>query len=143
MKKLLLVGIAMLPIAFASAAQAVDGRPISLACQGTIADNLAGKESEPVSMGIFVDFTNRTVQGGFSFASHSLFGPDSPIPITEWNDTTVSFNGKGRAAWSTEYVEESIWGNIDRVTGDVEAHITSGIVTNHYTLKCRPVKRMF
>jgi hypothetical protein len=36
----------------------------------------------------------------------------------------------------------ALTGNIDRVTGDVEAD-TEGLTSIHYSLKCRPTQRMF
>jgi len=97
---------------------------------------------EPVSMGIIVDFTSRTVQG---------FGNpvwvDFPVKITGVNEVTISFRGSSRVLEITDW---SIDGAIDRVTSDVEA---TSIQTNvktiktmssmRYVLKCRPTQRMF
>jgi len=96
---------------------------------------------EPVSMGIIVNFTNRTVQG---FGSPGLI--DYPVKITAWNDVTVAFGGSHVFANQ----QLSIMGSIDRVTGDVEATNLSTDTKTHqtvyslqYTLKCRPTQRMF
>ncbi len=43
-------------------AQAAD-TTLTLACQGTVISDLENAKPEPVSMGIIVNFTNRTVQG--------------------------------------------------------------------------------
>jgi hypothetical protein len=86
-------------------------------------------------MGIIVNFTNRTVQG---FGPSGLLS-DFPVRITTMNETTVFFGG------SDQSNPLAIHGEIDRVTGDVEARWTlrrQGIVTL-YALKCRPAQRMF
>jgi hypothetical protein len=38
---------------------------LTLACQGTTTVRMEDAKPEPISMGIIVNFTNRTVQGGF------------------------------------------------------------------------------
>ena len=62
-------------------------------------------------MGIIVNFSARTVQGfvspGFEF----------PAMITAANDVMVAFSGQQQLRSSVH----SIFGSIDRVTGDVEA----------------------
>jgi hypothetical protein len=115
-------------------AQAAD-TTLTLACKGTTTDTIADKP-EPVSMGIIVNFTKRTVQG---------FGDPEPVKITAWNDVTVSFSG----GEDRKGAQTSIFGSIDRVTGDVGATSlvinAKGEVTYslNYTLKCRPAQRMF
>jgi hypothetical protein len=116
-------------------AQAAEPATLTLACQGTTISSLENAKPEPVSMGIIVNFTNRTVQG---------FG--YPVNITDVDEVTVSFNGFSSLSstrWHTD-------GFIDRVTGDlyanslVQAVETSKIVTSTiYSLKCRPTQRMF
>jgi hypothetical protein len=116
-------------------AQAADST-LTLACKGTTTSGLEDAKPEPVSMGIIVNFTNRTVHG-FVF----------PAKITDADEVTVSFEG------SKPYSASAIWynrGGIDRVTGDVEATFTqSDTKTGHifastnWLLKCRPALRMF
>jgi hypothetical protein len=112
-------------------AQAADSI-LTLACRGTATDTIVDKP-EPVSMGIIVNFTKRTVQG---------FEDDYPVKITGWNDVTVAFSGEDRKGAQT-------MGSIDRVTGAVEATSmvinAKGEVTYSlkYSLKCRPAQRMF
>ena len=127
-----------------STAQAAEPQTLTLACQGTTTSGLEDAKPEPVSMGIIVNFTNRTVQG---FDQVGLFGEliDYPVKITAWNDVTVVFKGDF-AKFSTH----SITGTIDRVTGDVWANSimtdakTGKIITStSYALKCRPTQRMF
>jgi hypothetical protein len=115
-------------------AQAADST-LTLACQGTTTSGLEDAKPEPVSMGIIVNFTNRTVQG---FGYPGLM--DYPVKITAWNDVTVAFGGSAGV--------NSITGNIDRVTGDVEAitratNAGSIVTLMNYSLKCRPTQRMF
>ncbi len=116
---------------------------LTLACQGTTTvTTMEDAKPEPISMGIIVNFTNRTVQG----FGHPGFGGlmDFPVKITAWNEVTVAFEGKNQV------IEKSINGSIDRVTGDMEATSTSfNLKTNKtlsstsYALKCRPAQRMF
>lgn len=110
-------------------AQAAD-TTLTLACQGTTTVRMEDAKPEPISMGIIVNFTNRTVQGGFGYPS-VLY--DFPVKITSMNEATVVFHGSNQS---------SITGSIDRVTGDVEAD-TEGPTSIHYALKCRPTQRMF
>jgi hypothetical protein len=99
---------------------------LTLACQGTTTvTRMEDAKPEPISMGIIVNFTNRTVQGGFGYPP-ALY--DFPVKITSMNEVTVVLTG-----------QSFITGSIDRVTGDVEADADS----IHYALKCRPAQRMF
>jgi hypothetical protein len=119
-------------------AQAADAT-LTLACQGTTTSGLEDAKPEPISMGIIVNFTNRTVQG---FGAPGVL--DYPIKITAWNDVTVAFLG------SHERIGSTTRGSIDRVTGDVEATSTATdaktgnlLMSVRYALKCRPAQRMF
>src|SRR5262245_20006576 len=127
-------------------AEAAD-ETLPLACQGTVTETMMEEEkkTEPISMGILVNFTNSTVQG---------FGKpdpneDFPIKITGMNEPTISFQGK-RPDNPKGATDRRIEGNIDRVTGDVNATDTlmnlktSKIAySTRYALKCRPTQRMF
>jgi len=86
---------------------------LTLACQGTTTvTTMENAKPEPISMGIIVDFTNRTVHGfGYPGFSGSF---DFPVKITGTNEVTVAFHGSNQTGGS-------ITGSIDRVTGDVEA----------------------
>jgi hypothetical protein len=115
---------------------------ITLACRGTVTSGVEDAKPDPISMGIIVNFTNRTVQG---FGHPGLM--DYPVKITGWNDVTVVFGGSAELAKSSR---DSIFGSINRVTGDVEAsqlatYIKTGktIGSTNYALKCRPAQRMF
>ena len=81
---------------------------LSLACKGTI------NTTDPVSIGIVVNFTTRTVQFGLN-----------PEKITGLDDAKVAFvEGSGFV------------GTIDRVSGDTRASADGGA----YSLQCRPVE---
>jgi hypothetical protein len=86
--------------------QAAD-ETLTLACKGTIQRN--AMKSEPVSMGIIVNFTARTITG-FTLPTEKL-----PLTMLNFNDTTVQFSG------SDSISSLVIDGIIDRVTGDLEA----------------------
>jgi hypothetical protein len=118
-----------------------DDATLTLACQGTTTFGTEAAKPEPVSMGIIVNFTNRTVHG-FGYPGFSgRF--DFPVKITGMDAVTVAFHGSSQTG-------ESITGSIDRVTGDVEARIqmsdskTGDLLSIlRYALKCRPTQRMF
>jgi hypothetical protein len=115
--------IIALAVTSLSIAQAAD-TTLTLACQGTTTSGLEDAKPEPVSMGIIVNFTNRTVQG---FDQIGFFGEliNYPVKITAWNDVTVVFKGSANFANSTD----SIMGHINRVTGDVAGVREDGVVT--------------
>jgi hypothetical protein len=137
-----IIALSAMVVVALSTAQAAEPATLTLACQGTITDvTQTDAKPESISMGIIVNFTNRTVQG---FGFPGLI--DYPVKITAWNDVTVAFDGSDSSLGSTS----SIRGSIDRVTGDVEAYSmvtnakTGNIVTSmSYALKCRPAQRMF
>ena len=121
-------------------AQAAD-TTLTLACQGTTTSGLEDAKPQPISMGIIVNFTNRTVHG-FGYPGLS----DTPVKITAFNEVLVTFNGSEASFGS----KGSISGSIDRVTGDVEATwmLTDAktgktVASMSYALKCRPAQRMF
>jgi hypothetical protein len=91
---------------------------LSLACKGTETFGSDKNSDRPVSMGIIVNFTTRTVQFAFRHAE-----------ITDLDDARVAFRD----------LESGISGTIDRVTGNTQA-TSSG---SAYSLQCKPVQRMF
>jgi len=117
---------------------------LTLACKGTTtftADDPDAKKLEPISMGIIVDFSARTVQD-FGFPGVL----DYPVKITGANKVTVAFLG----SLETRYSNYRTQGSINCVTGDVEAismvydSKTGNILAQTaYTLQCRPTQRMF
>jgi len=132
--------IVLLAWGFAATAQA---QPATLrfACQGTTTESLEPDAKKyPVSLGIVVNLTDRTVQG---FYLPELL--EIPVKITAANKV-VAFGGQRKSPSTLT----SIHGSIDRVTGDLTATLavsepkTSKIYTTTiYALKCRPTQRMF
>jgi hypothetical protein len=124
-------------VAAQSTVQAADAR-VALACRGTVTETTAwgtagGAKPEPVSMGIIVNFTDRTVQGLVY-----------PVKITAWDEITVTFGG----SYDLKPTLVNTRGAIDRVTGDLEAVLTQTLADKEissttYALKCRPTQRMF
>jgi len=123
-------------------AQAAD-TTLTLACQGTktyasMADNAPDRETQPdpISMGIIVNLTDRTVTG---------LDEEPPLTIRSVNETTIAFG----SFWSstTDDVTVPFGGTIDRLTGDMAATRTITRTTSsyirRYSLKCRQAQRMF
>ena len=100
------IALAAMVAALPMTVQAAD-ETLTLACKGTVQRN--AMKSEPVSMGIIVNFTARTITG-FTLPTEKL-----PLTMLNFNDTTVQFSG------SDSISSLVIDGIIDRVTGDLEA----------------------
>jgi hypothetical protein len=124
-----------------SSAQAAD-TTLTLACQGTTTFGTEDAKPEPISMGIIVNFTKKTVHGfGDPFFGERL------ITIAGVTETAVYFGASDKFF---ETASRSVTGTIDRVTGDVSAVFVSTdaktgktITSTSYALKCRPTQRMF
>src|SRR5262249_35061520 len=85
-------------------AQAAEPETLTLACKGTITEivdsaKLSDDKPEPVSMGIVVNFANRTVQGFQPPRGNLLVEEYYPVKITGWDDVTVSFEGSGSVSF--------------------------------------------
>src|SRR5262245_57057755 len=114
---------------------------ITLACKGVVWDTRGGRDKrEPVSLGIVVDFTTRTVQGGY--------GPPGmcPATITDADAAQIRFEGGVQDG----PVAHGIDGFIDRVTGDVavttsiqNTQLNTPATMTYYQLKCIPTRHMF
>jgi hypothetical protein len=135
-------------LAFVGLATAQAAEPtgtLTLACEGTVTVRITDvpDESEPISMGIVLNFTNGTVGG----LPH--IGTD-PIKITHVDDLLIVLyhhyaftvpNG-----WKGDW---SLSGTIDRVTGNLTATSvqlnldTKTTKSESYSLKCKPTQRMF
>jgi len=125
---------------FAATAQAQTAATLTLACKGTVTSSLDSKP-EPLSMGLIINFTTRTVHG------FGVPGADYPVTITAADDVIVTFSGEYK---EPPFSTDSIGGTIDRVTGALEATARSYDEMNHktlsvmsYSLQCRPAQRMF
>jgi hypothetical protein len=128
MKAPLLLALAGLSISTAQAAEGV----LTLTCQGRTITKIGTGPSkeEPMSMGVIVNFTARTVTG---FRPRS---DDIPVEINAVNEKAVEFGGYNKSG-------DIVAGSIDRVTGDLEAISASGSWTTSYSLQCEPKQRMF
>ena len=110
---------------------------LALACQGTTTFMAPIRRSEPVSMGIIINFADKTVQG----FTHPV---DFPVKITGISDTMIVFSGQGPSRPNHFQIN----GSIDQVTGGIETttDLTSDETSTLWSvssLKCRPTQRMF
>ena len=126
--------LAFLGLATAQAAEPT----LTLTCQGTVADNIKPDAKQPISMGIVLNLTARTVQG---------FPHIGDAEITKVDDGRIVF--VARYHGSKEVHDEwGFVGTIDRVTGDLKAHwLLRNMETGNsrivaYSLKCKPTQRM-
>jgi hypothetical protein len=133
MKAQMLLALASLSI---STAQAAEPETLTLACEGTATLATADAKPEPISMGIVVNFTARTVTG-FTYPASNV-----PVAITGYDEVQIVFGGSSKT-WS-------VGGVIDRVTGKAEATSTvsnpqTGSITwsTTYVLKCKPAQQIF
>jgi hypothetical protein len=122
MKAPLLLALAGLSISTAHAPE----RAVVLVCEGKVTQP-PGSKPEPVSIGIVINFTARTV----TWPDASGF---FPLAITKLNEETVDFRGSNGS--------RTITGSINRKTGDTDAILTlredpKTRRINHYSLKCR------
>jgi hypothetical protein len=96
---------------------------------------LARASSLSLRRSLIVNFTARTVQGT------ARWGPflfDDQLPITEWNEATVVFEG------FRKFLGRKISGSMDRVTGNVGMVATAKeAAVFDYSLNCSPTQRKF
>jgi hypothetical protein len=127
----IIIALTVMAVGLSMTVRAADA-VLTLACQGTTSDRMKDAKDtkpEPLSIGVIVNFTNRTVQGLLLPSSES-------VPITDVTDLAIVFGGP--------LTQGSVNGNIDRVTGElVAAFFWSNAISTHYTLKCSPAQRMF
>jgi hypothetical protein len=116
---------------------------LTLACQGKtqyLGPTLQPDKlmpDEPLSMGLILNFTARTVTG-FKYPTYLA---DVPVAITAVNEVTVTFAGSKK---EHDNKETSLTGTVDRITGDLQAdYLLSSSLTMTYSLKCKPTQRMF
>jgi hypothetical protein len=140
--------IALTAMVAGPTAEAAD-TTLTLACQGTKTyTHFEGggtprrSQPDPISMGIIVNLTDRTVTG---------LEDEPPLTIRSVNETTIAFGW----FWDSKdnpFKGVTTYGTIDRLTGDMAATRTEETGTNwtsrstyltSYSLKCRPTQRMF
>ena len=118
------------PIRVDAKAEDTAAAALALACEGTVDDKNLDAKPKPISMGITVNFTARTVTG--------FTGANFPVAITRIDDGRILFRGLNFNPASFA----AVYGSIDRVTGAVEA-TTDGLPTlnslSRYSLKCDEV----
>ena len=133
MKKLLLATVAALLLAMGTA-QATN--TLTLACEGTVKD--IAEQSERVSIGIIVNFSNQTIIG---LSSNSRDDVAKITYVTETNIAFAAHDPTSKLLWTAI-------GDINRITGHMEAMTrreTTGDLyeKRHYSLECKPAQRMF
>jgi hypothetical protein len=116
-------------------AQAAD-TTLMLACEGTKTFRMEGgnlplERTAPISLGIIVNLTARTLTG--------LQELDT-TPVTSINESTISFSYSHRYS---DGALVTVSGTIDRLTGAMAATTTNGYAIWSYSLKCTPTQRMF
>jgi hypothetical protein len=119
-------------------AQAAD-TTLTLACKGT-ADMTGIGDTGPVSMGLVVNLTTRTVHGFREQFTNS----EAQLTITEVKETIFVLRGQFGPFVDRPIMDLS--GVMDRMTGDVTVTATQRPpveFTKTYSLKCRPTQRMF
>jgi hypothetical protein len=126
---------------------------LALACEGTRSSGFDKKEdnvsclfcgTDPISMGVVIDFNTRTVQG---------FGRGYSVEIRSADDALIDFAGDdgGRPPLAREVIS----GTIDRVSGKLEADASTRMwdekasiyrtdtFRTTYKLECKPAQRLF
>ena len=112
------------------------GSTITLSCDGTSKPiAVSGAEPDPITnLGIIVNGADRTV----TFTDHVT-------PITGLTAAQVSFQGSQSSAPYGVKIDETIDGQIDRVTGytNINFFYGNGMGSTSWELKCRPAARLF
>jgi hypothetical protein len=111
---------------------------LSFACNGTMKDGLNGEKGDPVqNIGAVVNLADKTV----SFAGFTA-------PFNKVDAANIYFHGTSRNQLG---MDETVDGNLDRVTGSVEASVTSTLgggsksysSTSFWSMVCKPATRLF
>src|SRR4029079_14646018 len=93
-----------------------------------------GYKPHPLSIGLIVNITTRTVNGT---ARQRPYIFDDQLQIAEWNEVTVIFRG------FSQFLGMNISGSMDRMTGDVGMLATSKTEAIEYELQCTRTQRIF
>ena len=118
-------------------AQAAEPETLTLACQGTVTNNIKpDAKPEQITMGIVVNFTAQTV-AGFTYPGLEEF----PVVIRAASEVLITFAG------SNESGSSIVAGDINRVTGELWANSTMRdaqtskiVMSTSYSLQCRPTQ---
>src|SRR5262245_46605806 len=122
--------------ALSATVQAAD-ETLTLACQGTASMTGGIGDTGPVSMGLIVNLTTRTVHGFRE--QFQTDGSDAQLKITEVKESILVLRGQ-----MGSIIDLS--GFMDRMTGDMTVTATQRppvVFSKTYSLKCRPAQRMF
>lgn len=121
--------------ASATQAQGSGATVLNFSCDGTMEDTLTGEKDNPIhNLGLVVNLVERTV----SFASYVA-------PFKKVDAANISFYGVNQGDLG---LSNTIGGNIDRVTGAIDATIFSTVKstlmnTEYWDLLCKPTTRLF
>jgi hypothetical protein len=137
------IALSIVVLAFvATNAHATDR--LALTCKGTSGPIDRREPREPFSIGVIINFTDKTVHG-FEAGGLWFRSKNKPAKIADISETEIYFEAKSQRFG----LEHHIIGTLDRVTGDMEISSTdwkgdqpAGDGTM-YELKCRPTQRMF
>jgi hypothetical protein len=92
---------------------------------------------EPISVGLIVNLTARTITG-FRYPEYLA---DLPVAITAVNTMALTFAGSKKEDGNKD---TSLTGTVDRITGDLQAdYYLHASLTRTYSLKCKPTQQMF
>ena len=127
--------IALTAMVAGPTAQAAD-TTLTLACTGT-ANMTDYGDTGPVSMGLVVNLTTRTVHG---FREQFVRdGHETELKITEMKEAILVLRGPTVG-------DVSVSGFMDRMSGDMTVTVSQrppAAFTKTYSLKCSPAQRMF
>jgi hypothetical protein len=110
---------------------------LTLTCNGTASMTGGIGDTGPVSMGLIVNLTTRTVHGFRE--QFQTDGSEAQLKITEVKEAILVLRGQ-----MGSIIDLS--GFMDRMTGDMTVTATQRppvVFSKTYTLKCRPAQRMF
>lgn len=110
---------------------------LNFSCEGKTTDAITGEKGEAVNnIGLVVNLAAKTV----SFAGFTA-------PFNTVDAANIYFRGTRR---NTFGMDETVDGNLDRVTGAVEASVThsggassSFVSTSYWKMLCKPATRLF
>jgi hypothetical protein len=110
---------------------------LTLTCNGTASMTGGIGDTGPVSMGLIVNLTTRTVHGFRE--QFQTDGSEAQLKITEVKEAILVLRGQMGSIIALS-------GFMDRMTGDMTVTATQRspvVFSKTYTLKCRPAQRMF
>ncbi len=130
--RLLLAAVPCWPVA--SSAQPDEPKIITMSCDGKMVNaRTSDATPEPISkLGVVVNLSEKTV----SFAGYKA-------RIDNIDAANISFSGERQLYGRIPIAGVSVAGNLDRVTGAMQATIFSTATTFTWDVLCRPTTRLF